>query len=366
MVAGCPSRCTRLTTEGGHRGGVAGTDVVVAMDYCLTDVWAVLPDRIVERATIVVRDGLITSLVENGPTHGHPISGQGSVCIPGIVDVHSAAGLQVDLHGVTTQFHAIGFGDRSGGSSALEHALCSGAMPLDPASPIDHRPLVCIDLDRSGDLEEATRCVRACTRDSGGLVVSIVDVIGNGSASAQCVNERAATLDWFAIQAVAHRIRLISRGPVTADDVDRAVDWGAIAVAFPATIEAARRAHERGLHVLGSATELIARPDVPAVISPFSLVELGLCDALASAERPSSLVDAVSLLVLRGVCDLRSAVALVTSVPADIAGLTDRGRLAVGRRGDLVLLRPDREHFQIRQVFRAGDPLPADHGTLAS
>ncbi|HSL73456.1 MAG TPA: amidohydrolase family protein [Ilumatobacteraceae bacterium] len=345
---------------------MAGTDVVVARDYCLTDVWAVLPDRIVECATIVVHDGLIASIVENGPPHGRPISGQGSVCIPGIVDVHSVAGFQADLDGVTTQLHAIRVTDGQGGNADLEPMLCTGALPPDPAAPVDHRPHVCIDLDHGTDLEEATRCVQACTRDPGGLVVSITDIGASGPASTSRATERAATLDWFAIQAVAHRIRLISRGPVTADDVDRAVDWGAIAIVFPATIEAARRAHERGLHVIGSATDLLVHPEVHAVISPYALVELGLCDALASAQRPSSLIDAVSLLVLRGVCDLRKAVGLVTSVPADIIGLTDRGRLAVGRRGDMTLLRPDREHFRVRQTFRAGEPVRAGRGTLAS
>lgn len=146
------------------------------------------------------------------------------------------------------------------------------------------------------------------------------------------------------------------RGPVTADDVDRAVDLGAGAVEYPATIEAARRAHERGLAVIGSAADIVATSDVPIVISPLALIELGLCDALSSAARPTSLLEAVSLLVLRGVCDLRSAVKLVTSAPAGIAGLADRGRLVSGQRGDLVLLRPDREHFRVRCVFRAGEP----------
>ncbi len=154
---------------------------------------------------------------------------------------------------------------------------------------------------------------------------------------------------------MAQRLRLLVRGPVTADDVDRAVDLGAGAVEYPATIEAARRAHERGLAVIGSAADIVATSEAPTAISPLALIELGLCDALSSAAQPTSLLDAVSLLVLRGVCDLRSAVRLVTSAPAGIAGLSDRGRLASGQRGDLVLLRPDHEHFRVRGVLRAGD-----------
>jgi alpha-D-ribose 1-methylphosphonate 5-triphosphate diphosphatase len=161
---------------------------------------------------------------------------------------------------------------------------------------------------------------------------------------------------------MAQRLRLIVRGPVTADDVDRAVDLGAGAVEYPATIEAARRAHERGLAVVGSAADIVATSEAPTAISPLALIELGLCDALSSAGRPTSLLDAVSLLVLRGVCDLRGAVKLVTSAPAGVAGLTDRGRLVSGQRGDLALLRPDHEHFRVRGVIRPGEAaVTAEH-----
>ena len=40
-------------------------------------------------------------------------------------------------------------------------------------------------------------------------------------------------------------------------------------------------------------------------------------------------------------CDLASAVRSVTEVPARALGLTDRGRIEVGRRADLVGLEPD-------------------------
>jgi alpha-D-ribose 1-methylphosphonate 5-triphosphate diphosphatase len=170
-------------------------------------------------------------------------------------------------------------------------------------------------------------------------------------------------LEWFTVQALAQRVRLVVHGPATADDIDRAVDWGAGAVENPTTIEAARRAHERGLAVIGSAADIVSISGAPTAISPLALIELGLCDALSSADQTASLLDAVSLLVLRGICDLRSAVELGTSAPARIAGRNDRGRLVSGQRGDLVLVRPDREHFRVRAVIRAGEPAPIA-GTL--
>jgi alpha-D-ribose 1-methylphosphonate 5-triphosphate diphosphatase PhnM len=300
---------------------VGSSGLKVARDYCVTDVWAVLPDRIVERATIVVEDGLIVSVVGNGTTTHPEIHGHGAVCIPGLVDLHRDVRTDPAStdDAITTHLHVHGF-----------------------------------------TVDDLTRGVAAVTAGSATVIVSVA-----ASALTASADDTEPALEWLTVQAMAQRLRLIVRGPATADDVDRAVDLGAGAVEYPATIEAARRAHERGLAVIGSAADIVANSEVPTAISPLALVELGLCDALSSAARPSSMLDAVSLLVLRGVCDLRSAVKLVTSAPASIAGLSDRGRLVSGQRGDLVLLRPDHEHFRVRGVIRAGEAaVIAEHSVV--
>ncbi len=333
-------------------------DVVVSMEYCLTEVWAVLPERVVERATIVVEDGLIVSVVENGPATPGAFSGRGGVCIPGIVDAHNVSNLEYSeaSTGVTTQLHALrrsAAGDN--GDTTLAQVLCERVDANRSMGSTDHRPILVVDLDDHSGLAEAERCARACVSERGTLVVAVAehDTTAGRDVAAE------ALLAWFTIQALAQRLRLLAIAPATADDVDRAVDWGATAIEFPTSIDAARRAHERGMHVIASASDVVMAPSVPTAVSPLALIELGLCDALASVERSSSLVDAVSLLVLRGICDLRSAVRLVTSNPAEVTGLTDRGRLASGLRGDLVLLHPDRERFRVRHSFRAGVAEPA-------
>lgn len=356
----------QATSDSGHRREVQVPDVVVSMDYCLTDVWAVLPERIVERATIVVEDGHIVSVIEDGPATARAMSGRGSVCIPGIVDAHNVGCIDDSTSptGVTTQFHALPFGSHpdSGERRALEQLLCTCPTPGDLSASIDHRPIVCIDLADASALADGERCARLCTSERGDLVVSVAE---NGAAYG-LTGDAEAGLAWFTIQALARRVRLLAHAPATADDIDRAVDWGATGIEFPTTIDAARRAHERGMSVLASGADIVTTPTNPTAISPLALIELGLCDALASVDDASSLVDVVSLLVLRGTCDLRSAVRLVTSGPAELVGLTDRGRLVAGLRGDLVLLHPDREHFRVRRILRVGTPCPATGGHLAS
>ena len=320
------------------------------MDYCLTEVWAVLPERIVERATVVVEEGVIVSVVEEGPATPRAVSGRGSVCLPGLVDPHSVVGTtSLSAAGITTQFRA---SRPSSDDRDLEQDLCERPT-VGTHAAFDRRPILCIDLDQPSGFDAVTECARRCAATCGSIVVSIAGHVDATSAEPDG-DADAVRLEWFTIQAEAQRVRLAVRRAVTADDVDRAVDWGATIAEFPVTIEAARRAHERGLSIVCAATDLVRRPSIPLAVDPLALVELGLCDALASTNDPVSLVDAVSLLVLRGVCDLRTAVRLVTSAPAALTGLSDRGRLSAGHRGDLVVLRPNRERFRVDSTVRAG------------
>jgi alpha-D-ribose 1-methylphosphonate 5-triphosphate diphosphatase len=54
-----------------------------------------------------------------------------------------------------------------------------------------------------------------------------------------------------------------------------------------------------------------------------------------------ALLQAPFILAQRGRLDLAAAWALVSSNPAEAAGLVDRGVLAAGRRADLVVVTPD-------------------------
>jgi alpha-D-ribose 1-methylphosphonate 5-triphosphate diphosphatase len=75
-------------------------------------------------------------------------------------------------------------------------------------------------------------------------------------------------------------------------------------------------------------------------VSARELIELGLVTSLASDYLPSGLLGAAFMIAKAGLLSLPAAVGLVTSGPAQVAGLSDRGRLAPGLRADLVLLEP--------------------------
>lgn len=147
------------------------TNISRGASIAIANVTAVLPYSLVENATVVVEDGIITSIVSGGLVPVGAIDGNGALCIPGIVDSHSDglekeimprpnAPLPIDFAlrsyegrvraaGVTTIFHGIGFENDSkyGRTIKLANGLCD-AIQLHMAgenSLVDHRILYRLD-----------------------------------------------------------------------------------------------------------------------------------------------------------------------------------------------------------------------------
>ncbi|WP_299747348.1 alpha-D-ribose 1-methylphosphonate 5-triphosphate diphosphatase [uncultured Tateyamaria sp.] len=113
---------------------------------------------------------------------------------------------------------------------------------------------------------------------------------------------------------------------------------GATVAEFPETAEAAEAAHAAGdLVVLGS-PNVVRGGSHKGNASALDLITMGLCDAIASDYHYPSPRRAALMLAKSGLMDLAGAWALVSSGPAKVLGLTDRGTLAPGKRADLVIL----------------------------
>ncbi|MCR9126645.1 MAG: alpha-D-ribose 1-methylphosphonate 5-triphosphate diphosphatase [Rhodobacteraceae bacterium] len=112
---------------------------------------------------------------------------------------------------------------------------------------------------------------------------------------------------------------------------------------FPETLEAAEAARAGGDAVVLGAPNLVRGGSHKGNVSALDLVAMGLCDALASDYHYPSPRRAALLLARSGVCDLAQAWALVSSGPARVLGLTDRGTLGAGKRADLVVIDPATE-----------------------
>ena len=107
---------------------------------------------------------------------------------------------------------------------------------------------------------------------------------------------------------------------------------------FPETHDAAEAANASGGHVVLGAPNVVRGGSHKGNVSALDLVTMGLCDALASDYHYPSPRRAALMLVRSGLMDMAGAWALVSSGPAAVLGLEDRGSLAPGKRADIVIL----------------------------
>jgi alpha-D-ribose 1-methylphosphonate 5-triphosphate diphosphatase len=360
-------------------------------------VTAVLPDRLLDDATVVVVGGEIVD-VSTGAAPPGALDGRGAFCAPGAVDTHSD-GLEKELRprpgvvlpmefaihsfegrvrgaGVTTIFHGVGFENGAKYDRSVEqaHAMCAAllARRASDAAPIDHRILYRLDV-RDADGFQALRAeldggAGAPGRDPDPLVSYEDHTPGQGQYAdrrwmeryvagtrnlaeseakgyiddviaerdAQRIH-RDAAMPWLGERGRAGAIRLMCHDPADVDDIDEAVEQGAVIAEFPTTVAAARAARDRGLRIVCGGPNALRGESHSGNVIARELISLGLCDSLASDYLPSTLLGAVGRLVGDRVCALPEAMALVTSGPAMSVGLGDRGRLEPGMRGDLTV-----------------------------
>ena len=127
-------------------------------------------------------------------------------------------------------------------------------------------------------------------------------------------------------------------------------DLGARVSEFPETAEAARAATDRGDTVVLGAPNVVRGGSHAGKVSAAELVGQGLCTALASDYHYPAPRQAA--LKLAGEIGIERAWALVSSGPAAMLGLTDRGELTPGKRADVVVLDP--ATGRVAATFAAG------------
>lgn len=124
---------------------------------------------------------------------------------------------------------------------------------------------------------------------------------------------------------------------------------------FPVSLEAAKAARKLGMKVIAGAPNIVRGGSHSGNVSAATLVREGAVDGLASDYVPASLVEAAFACVGQTGISLSAGVAMVTSEPAAMTGLHDRGHIAAGLRADLVRVRQYEDTPVVRQVWRAGE-----------
>ncbi|MCZ4269252.1 alpha-D-ribose 1-methylphosphonate 5-triphosphate diphosphatase [Rhodobacteraceae bacterium R_SAG6] len=133
-------------------------------------------------------------------------------------------------------------------------------------------------------------------------------------------------------------VRIGSHDDHTANDRANWRERGARISEFPETAEAAEAARAAGDHIILGSPNVVRGGSHKGNASALDLITMGLCDALASDYHYPSPRRAALMLEKSGLLPLERAWGLVSSGPARVLGLRDRGTLEANKRADLVIL----------------------------
>jgi len=354
----------------------------------------------VQHGALTIEDGLIAGVTQNSTG----IDLDGDFLIPGIIDLHTdnlerqvlprsnarwpsrSAMLSHDAQcaaaGITTVFDALCLGDlgfenarnqtfenglrdlrefTEAGVLKAEHFLhlrCelpAVEMPEmlntaidDPLvrliSVMDHSP----GMGQYSDLARYQK-MREAEGFTSGEVAEKIRVL-----QANHKNLHAPNREYVLREALKRGIPVASHDDRTEAEVLRNHAEGTRISEFPVSLEAARAARRLGLTTIAGAPNIVRGGSHSGNVSVMDLIAEGVLDALASDYVPAAMLEAAFCTVAKNVLSIPEAIALITSGPADIAGLHDRGRIAPGLRADLLQVRVYQNMPVIRAVWRQG------------
>jgi alpha-D-ribose 1-methylphosphonate 5-triphosphate diphosphatase len=354
--------------------------------------------------SVMVRDGLIASVDRGAGMVGEDLDGD--VLMPGVIDLHTdnlerhffprpnidwdpaSAAVTHDgcclSVGVTTVFDSLSIGSFNAAASrnhdnvarlaqGLAAARCAGALKADHRlhwrceTPADDLPahleafvahpmtaLLSVMDHTPGQRQYRNLKRHLAGWAEGGMAADAIEARMAGIRDRQARNaDRHRRL--VAEVAVDRRLPLASHDDEDADHIDTAADLGATVAEFPVTLEAARRARERGMVVVMGGPNLIRGGSYSGNVRAADLAQEGLLDAFASDYVPRSLIECAFALTQPAFgWSLPQAAAVVTAAPARAARLADRGVIERGRRADLVRVRMHEGLPVVRGVWVEG------------
>lgn len=149
------------------------------------------------------------------------------------------------------------------------------------------------------------------------------------------------------------QIVIASHDDTTIADVEQSHDDGIAISEFPTTLEAARHARALGQSIVMGSPNVVLGGSHSGNVGAMQLWSEGLLDVLTSDYVPGSLLHAAFVLGQKA-GDLPRGLATVTSAPAALIGMDDRGRIAPGLRADLLRVRLVEGYPAVMGIWSAG------------
>ncbi len=344
----------------------------------------------------VLRDGALATgevalaggaIAAAPPTSARQVDATGLLVMPGLVDIHGDAheralqprpgigfppalalrdtAAQLLASGITTAFLGVTLswepGLRSLGMWRALMAALDEARPV----PVDLRIHCRFEADNLDALDDALADIAAGRVHLLGFndhTPSILTKLGNAKEVAKYAGraglspaefrtlaeriaarraEVPAARARLAAAAAAAGIPMLSHDDATLDDRTLYRSLGARLCEFPMAEPVAADARAHGEAVVMGAPNVVRGGSHLGWASAAPLAERGLVTILASDYHWPALLEAPFAMARRGRMGLAEAWSLVSANPAAAVGLTDRGALHPGMRGDVVLIDPD-------------------------
>jgi alpha-D-ribose 1-methylphosphonate 5-triphosphate diphosphatase len=348
------------------------------IDICGADV--LRPDGI-DQHVVTLSDGMIA----DAPT-GRAVDLSGYLVLPGIIDLHGdgferhvaprrgamtqmregliASEIELAANGVTTGYLAQ-FWSWEGGLRGRDFAgkVLSALAEITDKVPTDMRAQLRFETHQLDDYAELPRKLAEWRvgymvfndhlphdrltegRKPPRLTGQALKAGRNPEAHFQMLldmqardGEVPAALDEITAVLAAQGVRMGSHDDQTAIQRNNWRARGVSIAEFPETLIAAKAAKAAGDYVVMGAPNLMRGGSHKGNVSALEIVSQGLCDALASDYHYPSLRRGALFLVETGVMGWPQAWGLVSSGPAGVMGLTDRGAIVAGKRADLLIL----------------------------
>lgn len=351
----------------------------------LTHATLVLPDRVLHDSAMLIADGQIAAIEPaSAPADADVIDLRGHTVMPGLIDVHcdaiekeaepranvlfplDFAVAQVDRRnaaaGITTPYHALSFASNQFGvrNNDTASTLVRTVAAYRQHSLVDNRIHCRYEVTDAAAVPVLEMLMAEGVVD----LLSVMDhspgqgqfktldaylayMMGNHGMSREEAADAAAKKG-AALDGAAERVnRLVAKAhelgiPTASHDDDspqRIAAMQALGVRmseFPINVETAQAATAHALPTILGAPNVLRGKSQSGSMRAIDAIHAGVGKILCSDYQPSTLIAAAFAAARLAELPLNEALALVSANPADACLLNDRGRLAPGKRADVI------------------------------
>ncbi len=151
-----------------------------------------------------------------------------------------------------------------------------------------------------------------------------------------------------------HKIPVLSHDDDCEEKLNTLKNLGVTFSEFPLSVDVAKKAKQMNISTGMGAPNVVRGGSQSGNIAAKILVEQGVCDYLCSDYHPASLLMSPYRLKEDVELSLEQGFAMISTTPAKLAGLKDRGEIAEGKLADIAVI--DESHFpKIVLTFKDGE-----------